>query len=39
VSPEEIEADPATSSEREKVVPEEPPQPEKLPHSEKKPLP
>jgi hypothetical protein len=39
VSPEEIEADPATSSESEKVVPEEPPQPEKLPHSEKKPLP
>jgi hypothetical protein len=38
VSPE-IEADPATSAENENVVPEEPPQPEKLPHSEKKPLP
>ncbi len=35
----EIEADPATSGENKKVVPEEPPQPEKLPHSEKKPLP
>ena len=39
VSPDEIEAGPATSSESEKVVPEELPQPEKLPHSEKKPLP
>jgi hypothetical protein len=38
VSPE-IEAVPATSDESEKVAPEEPPQPDKLPHSEKKPLP
>jgi hypothetical protein len=38
VSPE-IEAAPATSGENEKAVPEEPPPPEKLPHSEKKPLP
>ncbi len=38
VSPE-IEAAPATPDETEKVVAEEPPQPEKLPHSEKKPLP
>jgi hypothetical protein len=38
VSPE-IEAAPATSRENEEVAPEEPPQPEKLPHSEKKPLP
>jgi hypothetical protein len=35
-----IEADPATSGENEeKVAPEEPPQPDKLPYSEKKPLP
>jgi hypothetical protein len=38
VSPD-IEADPATSGENEKVAPEEPPQPDKLSHSEKKPLP
>jgi hypothetical protein len=38
VSPE-IEAVPATSGENEKVAPEEPPQPDKVPHSEKKPLP
>jgi hypothetical protein len=38
VSPE-TEAAPATSGEIEKVVPEEPPQPDKIPHSEKKPLP
>jgi hypothetical protein len=34
-----IEADPATSGENEKIAPEEPPQPDKLSHSEKKPLP
>ena len=38
VSPE-IEAAPAASGETEKVAPEEPPQPDKVPHSEKKPLP
>jgi hypothetical protein len=38
VSPE-IEADPATSGESEKVAPEAPPEPDKVPHSEKKPLP
>jgi hypothetical protein len=38
VSPE-IEAVPATSGENEKVAPEEPPEPDKVPHSEKKPLP
>jgi len=38
VSPE-IEADPATSGESEKVAPETPPEPDKVPHSEKKPLP
>jgi hypothetical protein len=38
VSPE-IEAVPATPSENEKAAPEEPPQSDKLPHSEKKPLP
>jgi hypothetical protein len=38
VSPE-AETHPPTTAENEKVVPEEPPQPEKLPHSEKKPLP
>jgi hypothetical protein len=38
VSPESV-ADPAAPGENEKVVPEEAPQPDKLPHSEKKPLP
>jgi hypothetical protein len=38
VSPD-IEADPATSGENEKVAPEVPPEPDKVPHSEKKPLP
>jgi hypothetical protein len=38
VSPD-LEADPAASGENENVAPEEPPQPDKLPHSEKKPLP
>ena len=33
------EADPAATVESEKIVPEEPPQPDKVPHSEKKPLP
>jgi hypothetical protein len=35
----EVEANPATSSETEEAAPEEPPQPDKIPHSEKKPLP
>jgi hypothetical protein len=35
----EIDAVPATPGKDEKVAPEEPPQPDKLPHSEKKPLP
>ena len=34
-----MEADPATSGENEKVAPEEPPQPDKVQHSDKKPLP
>jgi hypothetical protein len=34
-----MEPDPATSVESEKVAPEGPPQPDKVPHSEKKPLP
>jgi hypothetical protein len=34
-----MEPGPATSVESEKVAPEEPPQPDKVPHSEKKPLP